>query len=521
MEGLERELRRLRNRLYLQCTLCIFSVAAISGTFLVIMKDAYKNIDDRLDAMEKNYDMFSHQVNATMTHFNSTVEKVQTDVEHQVKEVNDSVSSQNSLMAYQFAGTFAILGSLISFWHMTSHIRKLNEPIVQRKIIAIMWMIPIYSVTSWLGLVFTQTYGFLSLIKDIYEAYVIYTFLSLLIAILGRGNRDSVIELLIKHSDHLKPPLKLPFTAKQSFSSPREKANAILDQCQLFCMQFVFLRPITSVVTVIADSFNENRWELSMPQFYMMLMTNVSIFFAFTGLVRFYYAMKDELMWCNPFNKFLCIKGIVFMTFWQSVVISFIAHAIFENAEDELNPDETATEWSKEAQSFLICLEMFAFAIAHCFVFPVEEWESGYREIQQRKIKAKFGDSLALRDFVKDVKTVMKSRKTSSSRRYNKIDTGTNKKSPQRQRATHTTESESTVFISDNSHDDRFEIGEIGSESTDTVTDTDLGGGDEMNLSSDNIQGWSRIEEYINIIDEEDDDSTAPTTMSQDLHDVV
>jgi len=515
-------------------------VAALSGTFLVILKGAYKNIDGRLDAMEKNYDMFSHQVNATMTHFNSTVEKVQTDVEHQVKEVNDNVSSQNSLMAYQFAGTFAILGSLISFWHMTSHVRKLNEPIVQRKIIAIMWMIPIYSVTSWLGLVFTQTYGFLSLIKDIYEAYVIYTFLSLLIAILGRGNRDSVIELLIKHSDHLKPPMQLPFTSNQSFSSPREKANAILDQCQLFCMQFVFLRPITSVVTVVADSFNENRWELSMPQFYMMLMTNVSIFFAFTGLVRFYYAMKDELMWCNPFNKFLCIKGIVFMTFWQSVVISFIAHAIFENAEDELNlnPDEKATEWSKEAQSFLICLEMFAFAIAHCFVFPVEEWESGYREKQQRKIKAKFGDSLALRDFVKDVKTVMKSRKTSSSsrrRKYNKIDTvvgaataanaGTNRSSErqrQRHRETHTMEDESSMFISENSQDDRFEIGEIGSESADTDTDTDLGS-DEMNLSSDNLQGWSRIEEYINIIDEEEEEeySTAPTSMTQDLHDVV
>jgi len=487
------------------------------------MKGAYQNIDDRLDAMEKNYDMFSHEVNATMTHFNSTVEKVQEHVENQVKEVNDNVSSQNSLMAYQFAGTFAILGSLISFWHMTSHIRKLNEPIVQRKIIAIMWMIPIYSVTSWLGLVFTQTYGFLSLIKDIYEAYVIYTFLSLLIAILGRGNRDSVIELLIKHSDHLKPPLKLPFTSTQSFASPREKANAILDQCQLFCMQFVFLRPITSVVTVIADSFNENRWELSMPQFYMMLMTNVSIFFAFTGLVRFYYAMKDELMWCNPFNKFLCIKGIVFMTFWQSVVISFIAHAIFENAEDELNPDETATEWSKEAQSFLICLEMFAFAIAHCFVFPVEEWESGYREKQQRKIKAKFGDSLALRDFVKDVKTVMKSRKTSSSsRKYNKIDTRTNKSSPQRQRETDATESESSMFISENSRDDRFEIGEIGSEeSTDDLGSPGSLGSDEMNLSSDNIQGWSRIEEYINIIDEEDDYSTAPTATSQELHDVV
>ena len=42
-------------------------------------------IDDRLDAMEKICDIFSNEVNATMTHFNSTIEMVQENVKTQVK----------------------------------------------------------------------------------------------------------------------------------------------------------------------------------------------------------------------------------------------------------------------------------------------------------------------------------------------------------------------------------------------------------------------------------------------------
>jgi len=120
---------------------------------------------DQKDEIFKLQNMIEYQLNTTVKALNKTVEQVQQSVDEQVQIVSDSVSSQNSLMAYQFAGTFAILGSLISFWHSAAHLRKMNEPNVQRKIIAIMWMIPIYSVSSWLGLVFVGAQGFLSVFK--------------------------------------------------------------------------------------------------------------------------------------------------------------------------------------------------------------------------------------------------------------------------------------------------------------------------------------------------------------------
>jgi len=461
-------------------TVAISNMTDVSNE-LVLIKTQLSSQEE--DLLRLHY-LIESALNITVARLNMTIEGVQEEVNHQVQKVNDNVNSQNSLMAYQFAGTFAILGSLISVWHISNHLRSLNEPTVQRKIVAILWMIPIFSMTSWLGLVMVSVESYLSLIKDFYEAYCIYTFLSFLIAVLGRGDRDSVIDLLATHANNLRPPIQFAFWKKRrTFESPRHKAEAVLVQCQLFAMQFVLVRPLTSVALLIADAFVVSRWDLRYPQFYIMMIVNFSVFFAFTGLVKFYHAIRDELAWCHPFSKFLCIKGVVFMTFWQGIVISIIAQAVSKKRAME-NSDENwdGTELSKEAQSFLICLEMFFFAIIHCFVFPAEEWEEDYKEKEVIRDKAKFGDNLALRDFFKDVKLVMRKNK--------KL-----RKEASKMRAMSSNGNETTFG------DERKHV--------------------ELDVDIDWSHGWGRIEKYITIFDdgsigEDEDDNEAPTIKSDE-----
>jgi len=346
--------------------------------------------------------------NFTMQNIDAIVNETQTTLNEEVQKVNDDVSSQNNFIAYEFAGIFAVLGTLVFLWHTTSHLRDMNEPFVQRKILAILWMCPIYSVTSWLGLVFTSAEPYLSMIKDFYEAYCIYTFLSFLIAVLGRGDRNAVIDLLAGHADHMKPPLRLCGLldgGKKYDDDPRAKAEAVLFQCQLFAMQFVLLRPLTSVALVISNALHTGSRDYTSPQFYIIWIINGSIFVAFSGLVKFYHLVREDLKWCNPFPKFLCIKGVVFMTFWQRMVITLIASTALENRFED---DRERREWIQQAQSFLVCIEMLVFAIVHCYVFPVEEWQNDYRPKQH---KSNIVDNLALKDFAKDLKYIMKSRK--------------------------------------------------------------------------------------------------------------
>jgi len=54
---------------------------------------------------------------------------------------------------------------------------------------------------------------------------------------------------------------------------------------------------------------------------------NISIASALYCLVKLYYAVEDDLKEWNPLRKFLCIKGIIFFTFWQGFTIQVLCSA--------------------------------------------------------------------------------------------------------------------------------------------------------------------------------------------------
>ena len=91
------------------------------------------------------------------------------------------------------------------------------------------------------------------------------------------------------------------------------------------------------------------------------------------------------------------------MTFWQGVVISLLADTSDLFSSD--GNDEHEDIMAKQTQNFLICLEMLGFSIAHFYCFPVEEWQEGYRPVQD---DSKFGDNMALGDFLHDLKLILR-----------------------------------------------------------------------------------------------------------------
>ncbi len=442
--------------------------------------------------------------------------------------VQNIQESQNTAMAVQFAGMFTILVILVSGYHLSQHLRHMHSPVVQRKIMAVLWMTPIYSLSSWVSLVSTNAEPYLAVIREFYESYTVYTFLSFLISVLGRGDRWKVVELMAGRADRLPEPDRcrvnhillccckkkknrflmgggystdLLMVEQQQHQSPisssssspavmasssavaaavlaagsngnnnssnniergqstmtprgndynnnsnnngtmisplpplraspttedinhiptpaRLKAEAVLDQCQMYAMQFVLLRPLTAIGWLISNQLfvPDSFLDWTKPQIYITIVTNGSIFFAFRGLVRFYHATREDLEWVNPWPKFLAIKGVVFMTFWQRMVISLIVNLAYG---DKFPSQERATEFIMQAQNFLICLEMLFSAVAHCFIFSPDEWAPGYREREEARRKmilnqgdgpTGLGDSVAFGDFINDIKVVMASK---------------------------------------------------------------------------------------------------------------
>mmetsp|Transcript_20101 Transcript_20101/g.57014 ORF Transcript_20101/g.57014 Transcript_20101/m.57014 type:complete len:666 (+) Transcript_20101:454-2451(+) len=66
-----------------------------------------------------------------------------------------------------------------------SHLANYNQPTVQCYVVRILWMVPIYSIESWLCLRFHRYAIYIETLRDCYESYVLYSFLQFLIQVLG------------------------------------------------------------------------------------------------------------------------------------------------------------------------------------------------------------------------------------------------------------------------------------------------------------------------------------------------
>lgn len=579
----------------------LINCCLLCGLIYLILRE-YPKLQalDEVDSLQKQLQKDEAEIAALK-------DQVQNKQEGQLNTIEESLKQEQRNNFLTLAGIFTLLTCLISMFHMTTHVHKLSQPKIQRKIIAILWMSPIYSVTSFLTLIFPPIEGWMAIVKDFYESYCIYVFLSFLIAVLGEGSRDKAVEVLAKHADHLDQPTKCLgcFYEPPPDTSDHAKANAVMTQCQIYCMQFTLLRPLTTIIRVFvlqrdkddedesndeSDTFGDNTFQsgdsfdstndssqsrsnntsnsgfegdetdlgeasnglsdnassgtnttidndndnagtrmlrrnlqsegeetlvpsnlleiinnppivefpslapvgvgddpiplptfpsdgipddidtpgpptfneidplapsfspiasdtlptfsnntglgglldsnntggfspnmsptmaptdsgvmstdlvdqtkayFRSPGFACAMVVNVSIFFAFSGLLKLYHAVRDDLIWCRPFPKFLTIKAVVFLTFWQGLAITIYVILTADPSEQK-----DLMLQAHKYQNLLICVEMLLVAISQWCVFPSVEWEPNYEPRQMQT------PGLGIKDFVSDVGQIARS----------------------------------------------------------------------------------------------------------------
>ena len=98
------------------------------------------------------------------------IDDLKSTIANSTTEITAKVEKQHDLTIINIAGTFTLLSCVVTMFHMTAHLRKMNQPVVQRKVMAILWMSPIYGVTSFLSLVLPPSAEpYLGILKDFYE----------------------------------------------------------------------------------------------------------------------------------------------------------------------------------------------------------------------------------------------------------------------------------------------------------------------------------------------------------------
>ncbi|OAY64533.1 Transmembrane protein 184A [Ananas comosus] len=75
--------------------------------------------------------------------------------------------------------------TVLAMLHIYRHLQNYTEPTYQRLIVRIIFMVPVYAVMSFLSLVLRDHSIYFNSIREVYDAWVIYNFLSLCLAWVG------------------------------------------------------------------------------------------------------------------------------------------------------------------------------------------------------------------------------------------------------------------------------------------------------------------------------------------------
>lgn len=104
--------------------------------------------------------------------------------------------------------------------------------------------------------------------------------------------------------------------------------------------------------------------------------------------------------------KFLCVKGILFFSFWQSIGISILVAA---GAIRRLGPYTDNERISVGLTDMLICFEMPLFAIAHLYAFSFKDFVDPRASFVARMpIKFAIKDSFSIKDVAEDSKATLR-----------------------------------------------------------------------------------------------------------------
>ncbi|KAJ4845085.1 hypothetical protein Tsubulata_036109 [Turnera subulata] len=218
---------------------------------------------------------------------------------------------------YSVIAFFCSLGAIcLAIFHIYRHLLNYTEPTYQRYIVRIIFMVPVYAMMSFLSLVLPQSSIYFNSIREVYEAWVIYNFLSLCLAWVG-GPGAVVISLTGRV---LKPS---------------------------WCLMTCCFPPIP------LDG--------------------------------------DLLQPFNPVPKFVMIKSVVFLTYWQGVLVFLAAKSGFIEKREE----------AAQFQDFIICVEMLIAAVGHLFAFPYKEY-AGANIGGSYGLTRSLGHALKLNDFYHD-----------------------------------------------------------------------------------------------------------------------
>lgn len=169
-------------------------------------------------------------------------------------------------------------------------------------------------------------------------------------------------------------------------------------------LQYTWCKPILSVAAIIMKAFGvyqEGYIGVASGYFWSGLIYNISISVSLYALAMFWVCMSQDLKPFRPMPKFLCIKGIIFASYWQGFFLSVL---VFLRAIPDDVPGYSSDNLAAAIQDALICFEMPIFAVTHWYAFSWHDYADDTISAARMPVKYALRDAFGPRDLIQDAK---------------------------------------------------------------------------------------------------------------------
>jgi len=270
------------------------------------------------------------------------------------------------------SAVFSIIAIAVSFFLIFMHATHYAKPFQQRHIIRILFMVPVYAAVSFLSFYYYNHSVYFEVLRDCYEAFAIASFFSLLCSYAAADLHQQKIYFRSITPKNWVWPMKYfqkcTGGAEKGWLRKPRSGLTWFNVIWVSIFQYCFIRVFCTIVAVVTQAFDRYCLESLNPAFshiWVMLIEAVAVTIAMYCLIQFYIQLRMDIQQYGPLLKVAAIKLVIFLSFWQTILISFLT------SSGAVKPSNTiqTPDLKVGIPAMLLCIEMAFFAILHLWAF--------------------------------------------------------------------------------------------------------------------------------------------------------
>jgi len=268
---------------------------------------------------------------------------------------------------YYSAAAFVIISSLMTMREVILHLFHWNNPVLQTRYISIILLVPWMGIFSFCSLRFYDGEVYFEAAIDGYEAFVVYSYGSMLIELLG--GEEAAIELL-----KTKEPLNhrcccAPFCDKWPMD------ETFIARVKWALKWLIYVKLGHAVLIIITEPLKQyDNMQIAWNLF--TLSTIFVVYFTVNGMystIMFYTAVKDDLTepkdW-QPTPKLFSFKAILLLSHVTGLIIAILVSSGAIKSAQGWDEDHVAAF----LQNWCYCLLMVFISILNSFAYSYTDF---------------------------------------------------------------------------------------------------------------------------------------------------